>query len=85
VSDGKFLYAPRSSGPIYVDYGIFRSIYADDRIFRHQHRLDLRHALLFLTVTLANSWAKSHTKILGYIFEWFWLWGGGGGGDLVEP
>jgi hypothetical protein len=44
VDAGKFSHLRRSSGPIFVDDGFFRSIYVDGGIFRHPHVVLLRHA-----------------------------------------
>jgi hypothetical protein len=46
VGAGKFRHRRRSSGPIYVDDGFFRSIYVDDGMFRtRMHVVLLCHAL----------------------------------------
>jgi hypothetical protein len=44
VGAGKFRHPRRSSDPIYVGGGFFRSIYVDDGIFRHPHVVLLRYA-----------------------------------------
>jgi hypothetical protein len=46
VGAGKFRHSRRSSGPISVDDGFFRSIFVDDGIFGHPHVPLLRQAWL---------------------------------------
>jgi hypothetical protein len=52
VAAGKFRHPRRSSGPIYVDDGFFRSIYVDDRTFPSPAWCDSASRLAFVTACI---------------------------------